>query len=265
MYKKINILLLMIFLFSIIPLVSSAPPFQTQQSLTGVDIAGVDFSAIKTSTSRTAVANVFNSTSGLPLLSGVSCQFQVFSVADTGSLIFTNSTPTIIGNTFYFGIPNTVYNKTSEYTRIIQCNTSLVGGFYKSSFFATPNGFITDTGRSLIDVGLLLMLIVFIVIAMYIFVRFDNLLVRVGMFGLTYLLLIAITFISWNMANDFLFSAPFITDMFRILFIVLVVGAFPLLIGAFVWYLIMLFKIKEIERLMTKGFSEDEARRRSSR
>jgi hypothetical protein len=40
--------------------------------------------------------------------------------------------------------------------------------------------------------------------------------------------------------------------------------AFPLLIGAFAWYVIMLFQIKEIQTLMDKGFSEDEARRRTA-
>jgi len=97
------------------------------------------------------------------------------------------------------------------------------------------------------------------------FINFNNLLNRVGMIGIGYLLLIAITFISWQMASDFLLSAQFLVSMLRILFIVLMVGAFPLLIGAFAWYVLMLFKIKEIERLMGKGFSEQEARRRTSR
>lgn len=130
-----------------ISLVSAAPPFQTSTTTSGLEIAGVDFSAIKTMTHRTAVANVYNATSGMPITTtSVSCQFQVFSVADTGSLIFTNSTPTQIGNTFYFGIPNSIYNQSSEYTRIIQCNTSNVGGFYKSTFQANAEGRVEASG-----------------------------------------------------------------------------------------------------------------------
>jgi hypothetical protein len=50
--------------------------------------------------------------------------------------------------------------------------------------------------------------------------------------------------------------------MLNTLFIILIIGAFPLLIGMFAWYVIMLFQIKEIHRLMDKGLSYDEAKRR---
>jgi hypothetical protein len=90
----------------------------------------------------------------------------------------------------------------------------------------------------------------------------ENLLVRVGSFGVSYILLVGITFIGWNMAKDFLTSAPMISEILRILFFVFMIGAFPILIGAFAWYVIMLFKIKEIDRLMTKGVSYKEAERR---
>jgi hypothetical protein len=53
--------------------------------------------------------------------------------------------------------------------------------------------------------------------------------------------------------------------MFRILFWILIVGLFPLVIGGFAYYLIMLFRIKEIERLMGKGMSEEDAQRRQSK
>lgn len=131
-----------IFLF-LINLVSSAPPFQTNTGTIGLQVAGIDFSAIKTNTARTAVANVYNLSNGMPMLSGVACQFQVFRVGDTGALVFTNSTPKIVNETFYFGIPNNVYTVEGEYTGIITCNTTTLGGFYKSTFDATPTGLIS--------------------------------------------------------------------------------------------------------------------------
>ncbi len=83
--------------------------------------------------------------------------------------------------------------------------------------------------------------------------------------GFAYLLLISITFIAWNMAKDFLTSSPFLIEMMRIVFFILLAGAFPLLVGMFAYYLILVFKIKEIERLMSKGFSYDEAERRTGK
>lgn len=129
-------------------------------------------------------------------------------------------------------------------------------------FKVTPNGEDSNVGSAILYIGVLAVLIIFLILSIYSFVTFDNLLNRVGMLGLSYLFLIAITFIGWNMANDFLTSAPFLVEMLRILFFVLIIGAFPLLIGSFAYYFIMLFKIKEIERLMGKGMSGEEAERR---
>jgi hypothetical protein len=132
-------------------------------------------------------------------------------------------------------------------------------------FTITPNGEEASVGKAIFYIGLLFILLFFLALVVISFVYFDNLLNRVGMVGLGYLMIIAITFIGWNMANDFLTSSPFLIEMFRILFLVLMIGTFPLLIGAFAWYLIMLFKIKEIENLMKHGMSEQEASYRVKR
>ena len=131
-------------------------------------------------------------------------------------------------------------------------------------FTITPNGEEASVGKAVFYIGLLFVLLFFLALCVLAFANFENLLARVGMVGLGYLLLIAITFIGWNMAGDFLTSSPFLVEMLRIFFWVLIIGTFPLLIGAFAWYVLMLFKVKEIERLMTKGMDMDEAERRTS-
>jgi len=132
-------------------------------------------------------------------------------------------------------------------------------------FDVTPNGEIMTVGKALINIGLLSILIIFFIACIMFFIHGKNLLSKVSTIGLGYLLLIAITFISWNMASDFLSSVPFVPAMFRILFFVLMAGLFPLLLGGFAWYFFMLWKIKEIQDLMNKGMSMDEAERRQGR
>jgi len=117
------------------------------------------------------------------------------------------------------------------------------------------------TGEAIIYSGLLITILVFLGLCFFIFINYNNLISRVFSFGFGYLLFIAISFISWNMANDFL-TNTFLIAFFRIIFLVLMVGAFPLLIGSFAWYVIMLFRIKEIEKLMEKGFSFEDAETR---
>jgi hypothetical protein len=190
--------------------------------------------------------------------------------ANITSVIYPNSTVSLSDQDM---------TQTGTYFFYSYCDTSLNGIYivtglgdpdgevavWNYDFSITPNGEDASVGKAVFYIGLLIMLMIFLVGCVTLFMENDHLLAKVGFLGLGYLLTIAITFIAWNMANDFLLSAPFIVEMFRILFFVLIIGAFPLLIGAFAWYFIMLFKIKEIERLMGKGFSEDEARRRTSK
>jgi hypothetical protein len=132
-------------------------------------------------------------------------------------------------------------------------------------FTVTPNREIATSGSAIFYIGIMAVLVIFLIMAIYTFMNTTGLLTKVGMFGLGYLLLIAITFIGWNMAQDFITSSPFIISMLNILFIVLVVGFFPLIIGGFVWYFLMVFKIKEIENLMKHGMTEYDATERVKR
>jgi hypothetical protein len=166
----------------------------------------------------------------------------------------------------------TYYNYT--YCITLDSGTYIVTGFgdpdgittvWTYDFLITPNGEEASIGKAVFYIGLLIMLVVFLVGCVYLFMNNDNLLSKVGFLGLGYLVLIAITFISWNMAKDFLTSSPFLVDMFRILFFVLMIGVFPLFIGAFAWWIIMAMKTKEIERMMNKGMSYDEANKRQGR
>lgn len=131
----------------------------------------------------------------------------------------------------------------------------------ESNFTYSNSTYIAGTGEAIVYSGLNGVLLLLLAGCFIIFLNFENLLSRVASFGVGYLFLIAISFVSWQMASDFV-NSFFLIEIFRILFIVLVIGAFPLLIGSLVWYFLMLWKIKEIERLMEKGFSLNDAERR---
>jgi len=159
-------------------------------------------------------------------------------------------------------IPATAFNETGLHGYGINCQGATKGGAISGLIEVTPNGKNITEGTAIFYIGFISILIIFLIISIVFFVQFDNLLNRVGMIGLSYLLLVAITFIGWNMANDFVTSSPFIIDMLRISFLTLMIGAIPLLIGAFAWYVFMVFKIKEIQNLMNKGMDFDDAERR---
>lgn len=156
------------------------------------------------------------------------------------------------------------------------CNTDALGKYivtgysdvesvdtvWAYDFEVTPNGEAISGGKATFYVSLLAFLLIFFGICLYFFNKTESLNVKVGSFGFGYLLLVAIVFVAWTMANDFFTSIRFVSSFLRVLFITLMVGAFPMLLGGLAYYFIMLFKIKEIERMMNKGMPYSESLRR---
>jgi hypothetical protein len=191
----------------------------------------------------------------------VSCYLRLFnssglSTYDSGIMTKT------LGNRHTLFITSGNFSDLGVHAFFIWCNSSNFGGEASGVFQVTPNGEEATTGKAVFYIGLLFVLLFFLAISIYFFSDSENLLVRVGSIGFAYLLLISITFIAWNMAKDFLTSSPFLIQMMYIVFFVLMVGVIPLIIGMFAYYLIMITKIGEIQRLMDKGMSYGDADRR---
>lgn len=255
MSKKINLLIFsLIFLFAILPIVSSvnldiSVPTNLGNSY-GTFKAGTNITLLQTCTNLTDFCDECNLTS-------LKFDGDILTIVNVG----------MTRNTALFN-----YTLTDIFTQ--QVGHYTVTGFCIGGGVYSPFAYTFETNRTgqaissemiYIYIALLFVLIFFLTMSIIGFINFNNLLAKVGLFGFSYLLLIAITFVGWNVANDFIITNSFIIDFMRILFIVLVIGIFPLVIGAFAWYVIMLFKIKEIERLMDKGMSYEEAEHRQGR
>lgn len=271
MYNRKYILgcIFLIILFSILPIVSSVSPFLTGNTQGGCEIVPIIRDVIKINQGFDFNFHVFNQTNGFPLSnSSISCYFHLYNqTGDHTTTIQLRNDPFLehlVTNEFVARLTGGNFSSLGHYAYQVQCNgTAVLGGCgEKGLFIVTNSGYDATTSRAIFDIGLLLILVIFLIGCVVLFMENNHLLAKVGFLGLGYLLLIAITFISWQMSSDFLLSAPFLIEMFRILFFVLIIGAFPLLIGAFAWYIIMMFQIKEIQRLMDKGFSMDDANRR---
>lgn len=263
--KKTLLVMIMFMLFMVFsPLVSSAPPFQTSSGASSWQVRTEFIDVHKINTQHEFIAHIYNESNGVPITSGASCYFHLYNQHGNHLLELTDTT-TSHSYDYEFIANAGNFTTAGQYSYLIQCNSSTQGGFIAWTFEVTPNGELADTGTAVFYIGLLAVLLFFLALTIYSFTQFDNLLNRVGMIGIGYLLIIAITFIGWNMALDFLTSSPFLIEMLRILFFVFIIGFFPLVIGGFIWYFLMLWRIKEIQGLMGKGMSEDEAQRRVSR
>ena len=99
---------------------------------------------------------------------------------------------------------NTIFNETGMYRVQMFCYDGAYSYSNEGYYDVTPNGQDATVGSSILYIGLLVLLIIFLIGCVILFMEYDNLLARVGFLGLGYLLLIAISFVAWNMAKDFL-------------------------------------------------------------
>jgi len=192
-----------------------------------------------------------------------STEYNITISYPNGTSFIDNKATTPLGNGAFSY--STLFNPVGLYKVQMFCYDDTYSYSSEGWYDVTPNGEQATVGTSILYIGLIFILVIFLAGGVTIFMKTDNLLAKVGMLGISYLLLMAVSFISWQMAIDFLTSTPFLISMLRIIFFVLIAGLFPLVIGSFAWYFLMVFKIKEIENLMTKGFSFEDAERRTGR
>lgn len=131
------------------------------------------------------------------------------------------------------------------------------------NFEITPNGEISTEANAIFYIGLLALLVIFFILFVYFGISTDHIWIKAASWGFGYLLLIGISFISWNMAADFLTSSPFLVEFLRVTFIVFMVGFFPFILVLFVYGVYMMITVKEIKSMMDRGIPEGEAVERS--
>lgn len=140
-----------------------------------------------------------------------------------------------------------------------------LGGFAEDHLMVTPNGEEGSTSKAVFYVGVLFLLLILFIASIYGASASEQLWTKTGLGGTSYLLMVAITFIAWMMAANFMTSAPFMIEFLRIVFIVLTVAIFPVLIGLFVYGFWMMMRIDEIKKLQEQGYSDTEAAEKVSK
>lgn len=153
-------------------------------------------------------------------------------------------------------------NQTEEigfYEMAMTCTNGVITRTRLLQFEITPNGERPTTAKGILYFGLIILLFLTFGLFVWGIFKTESIWARVGFMMFAYLLLIAVSFIAFNLALDFLTSTPFLVSMFRIIFYVLLYGLLPVLIGLFAYGLLMALKIKELQGLVNKGLSLDEA------
>jgi len=164
------------------------------------------------------------------------------------------------------GIFNLTFSNTSslgEYPVSISCNDGIDYGFSSFSFLITPNGELPTTSKGLMYLGLLGVFFIFFGICLYGGKENEGVVGRSAFYLTAYLFLIGITFISWNLALDYLTSSPFIASFFRIIWLVLMYALFPVIFILTFYTMWMMKQIDVIQNMVNKGMPIDEAYERT--
>lgn len=174
-----------------------------------------------------------------------------------GSINNTNLVMTRTGTFYNYTVRNT--SQIGKYIYNTVGNLNGVTTTQPVEFYISYTGKDTSIVFIVFYIICLLILIVFIFGCVYSFVKFENFINRLAMIGFVYLLLIAISFILYQICLDFIGASFFITKFIQIIFIVLMYGTIIIFPIGFMYYMYSIYKIKEIENLINKGISEDEA------
>ncbi len=191
---------------------------------------------------------------------GCSCKLSIF--YPNGSALIRNA-------------PGTV---TDSYC-IYQNNASLLGSYgydmyftngidygqVTGDFLVTPNGEIVTIAKTIIYLGLAATLLIILIFLLFITFSTENFGWRIGLSAFSYVISNVFLLVCWKIAEMFLTSVPFIETIFRILYISSNVIYLPFFLGIVVVYLLHMTNEKNIETLMNRGFSEDQARWRAGK
>jgi hypothetical protein len=129
-----------------------------------------------------------------------------------------------------------------------------------ADFTITPNGEIPSIAQTSIYLGLIALLLVLFILIIFALFNIDNFGWRMGLTSFAYIIANGFLLICWKTAEMFLTSVPFIETIFKILYMVSTAGYFPMILFVLIYSLLHMTDQKNIETLMNRGFTEDQAR-----
>lgn len=259
-YKPIVICFLITILFYI-TIVSAQPPVQFGKDVDGftlrtnlLEVHGLD-------QNFTILAHVFNTSNGVPINSGISCYLHLSSSNGVQQADLQTNSPT--GDFDYvFNVNNANFTENGEYAYVVQCNSSSQGGFIGNTFDVTPNGELPTTAKSIFYISLLALLVIFLLMIFWAHMQDQSELAKFWWFSFMWIPMWAILFIGWNMARDFLTSQGAIQSVLYYSWVIIGIVYPFFLLGLVLYTFYYIYKQKEVQNLINRGFSLEEAQGR---
>ena len=155
----------------------------------------------------------------------------------------------------------TVYNFTLTSDNITTFGKYTVHGFGDldgsntiwSYYFTMTESGTELTSSSNLTLGLLAILVLFFFGSLFVMFNVENYIAKFSLYWVSHLLLILISFVGWQIGVEGLLIGTAITGIFRILFWIFIVSAFPMLILSIAWIVYIHLFNEHFQKLIDKG------------
>ena len=195
-------------------------------------------------------------TTNLPCDASTVCHITIFT--PNSSVMVDNQTMTRGDSYYNYTLGSSLTEVTGEYSAVSYCDGS-TNDYTSFTYLITPNGEDPSTATGIMYMGLFSVLVILLIISIVGVLNVKSILGKYVLIGVSYLLFVAVSFITWNLASNFLTSAPFLISMSWIIFRILLALLLPFFLCSFLFYLYEYRKMQQIKSLLEKGVPEDEA------
>lgn len=140
--------------------------------------------------------------------------------------------------------------------------SAIISGVNLTSTFTynvTPNGEDPSTAQAFFYIGLLALLVFFLIIVFWAHMQDQSELARFWWFSFMWIPIWGILFVAWNMARSFLLSQGAITGLLYYGWVIVGIVYPFFLLGLVLYTFYYIYKQKEIQDLINRGFSLEEA------
>jgi len=193
---------------------------------------------------------------------GTDCFLTVF--RPDSSLLLDNVSMDNNGAYYNYSLNTTQNSFNGEHSAVVYCDGT-VNSYGAFTYDVTPNGETPSEADSILYIGLFIILVILLTMSVIGASNAENEVLRWGLIDLSYLLFLAVTFITWNISSNFLTAAPFLISMMYILFRVLLAAALPFVTGSLIYLGYRMITINEIKKMMDRGIPEEEAKARKGK
>jgi len=258
-------LLLFIFIICLFPLISSAIPVQISLGDNTLEVTYPQYDLLEQGEGFRLNVHVFNRSDGILLTNSTTdCNLHLYNA--TGDHLLINQLGFDNSNLdFTLAIDGNNFSSLGVKTFIISCNTTSQGGFVSGLFTVTPTGIETTLSKTLFEVAMIIIILLLLGFAVYLFISNDNFIWEILWFGVAYILGVIFFFFAWQLSIQFLYHITILGQIFKAMFYITGLGFFAVFVFSMFKILKEIYDNKEVQRLMRKGMMEDEARARIKR